>query len=212
MEFSQVLSNRVSIRDFKDQAVSVEDLTAIISDAKQAPSWANTQPWKVYIATDDTMKAIQKAHLASAQAGEKGYSDLPTKSRKDWGERSLEHMNAWLEAIGEDDTMAGFTEANQALWNAPSMAYITLPKSAPVWSVYDAGAFANTLMLSAASRGIDSMVAYENVRFPQEIRDYLPISDDEIIVEGIALGYRSNDKINSHTSGRVDTNEILVIK
>ncbi len=212
MEFSKILEKRVSIRDFKEDAIAVEDLKAIVSEAKMAPSWANTQPWKVYIATGETMSAIREDHLTAAQAGQKGAPDLPTKSRREWGERSLAHMNEWLDRVNTEEEMSDFTQANQRLWQTPVMAYITLPKSAPVWSVYDAGAFAQTMMLAAANRGIDSMVAYENVRFPDEIRRHLPISDDEIIVEGIALGYRSDALINNHRSGRVATEEILLIK
>ncbi|WP_332375234.1 nitroreductase family protein [Lactococcus cremoris] len=60
MEFSTTLNNRISIRDFKDKQISKEILKTIVSDAQQAPSWANSQPWRVYIATGDTMKEIQK--------------------------------------------------------------------------------------------------------------------------------------------------------
>ncbi|MBM7642691.1 nitroreductase [Streptococcus loxodontisalivarius] len=212
MTFAETLKNRISIRDFKAEAPSHEELTAIVADAQMAPSWANTQPWKVYIATGDTMEAIRKDHMEKAAAGTKGYSDLPTKSRKDWGVHSLENMTAWLDKLGQDPKMENFSQANAQLWNAPAMAYITIPRTAPVWSVYDAGAFAQTLMLAAASRQVDTMVAYENVRFPDEIREHMAVSDDEIIVAGIALGYRSDNHINLLGRDRTATEEILTIK
>lgn len=212
MTFTDALKQRRSIRDFKDEGVATETIQAIVADAQMAPSWANTQPWKVYVATGETMTAIRHQHLKQAQEGVKGYSDLPTKSRKDWGQISLDNMAAWLDQVGSDPKMENFKEANAQLWQAPAMAYITLPKTAPVWSVYDAGAFAQTLMLAAASRGLDTMVAYENVRYPDEIRDNLPISDDEIIVAGIALGYRSEADINHFESDRSQLDDILVIR
>ena len=51
MEFSQVVANRHSVRDFTDQLVSPEDLVDIVRTAQQAPSWVNSQPWRVYAAT-----------------------------------------------------------------------------------------------------------------------------------------------------------------
>ena len=51
MEFSQVVANRHSVRDFTDQPVSQEDLVDIVRSAQQAPSWVNSQPWRVYAAT-----------------------------------------------------------------------------------------------------------------------------------------------------------------
>lgn len=51
MEFSQVVANRHSVRDFTDQSVSQEELVDIVRTAQQAPSWVNSQPWRVYAAT-----------------------------------------------------------------------------------------------------------------------------------------------------------------
>ncbi|KXT75656.1 nitroreductase [Streptococcus sp. DD12] len=212
MNFKTLAKSRVSIRDFQDKPVAKDLLKEIVSDAQQAPSWANSQPWKVYIATGETMKAIQGEHLKKSQDGIKGYSDLPVKSIKEWGELPWSNMETWLESVHQDATMKEFGEANARLWQAPSMAYITVPKSAPVWSIYDSGSFAQTLMLSAASHGVDSMVAYENIKYPDEIRSHLGVSDDELVVAGIALGYRSQHPINQFENSRIETDDILTIK
>ncbi|MBU5242006.1 nitroreductase [Lactococcus lactis] len=212
MEFSTTLNNRISIRDFKDKQISKEILKTIVSDAQQAPSWANSQPWRVYIATGDTMKEIQKSHITKTEAGLKENSDLAVKDIKEWGELPWSNMSTWLDKVGSDETMTDFTAANVRLWNSPAMAYITVPKTTPVWSIYDAGSFAQTLMLSATDHGLDSMVAYENIKYPDEIRKNLGVSEEEIIVAGIALGYRSENKINNFTNNRLTTEKILTIK
>ena len=212
MEFTEALQKRTSIRDFKDTPLSKDDLTAIVKEAQLAPSWANSQPWKVYIAAGKTMQALRRDHLHKNEEGRKGYPDLPTKDLPDWGKFPYDNMTAWLGKVEGDPVMKDFAAANSRLWNAPAMAYITVSRTAPVWSVYDAGAFAQTLMLSAADKGIDSMVAYENIKFPDEIREHLGVPDDEIVVMGIALGYRSDDVINTFQRDRVATEEMLVIR
>ena len=60
MEFSQVVANRHSVRDFTDQPVSREDLVDVVRTAQQAPSWVNSQPWRVYAATGATLVGIKK--------------------------------------------------------------------------------------------------------------------------------------------------------
>ena len=81
MEFSQVVANRHSVRDFTDQPVSREDLVDVVRTAQQAPSWVNSQPWRVYAATGRTLEEIKKRHAADVAAGRKGGSDLPVKPR-----------------------------------------------------------------------------------------------------------------------------------
>ena len=71
MEFSQVVANRHSVRDFTDQPVSREDLVDIVRTAQQAPSWVNSQPWRVYAATGATLAGIKKRHAADVAAGRK---------------------------------------------------------------------------------------------------------------------------------------------
>ncbi|KXT81019.1 nitroreductase [Streptococcus oralis] len=212
MNQSTVFHERISIRDFQAKEVATALLRQIVAEAQQAPSWANSQPWKVYVATGATMEAIRKEHLEKSQEGVKGTADLPVKPIQDWGDLPWSNMEKWLEEVKTDPDMETFAKANAQLWNAPVMAYITVPKTTPVWSIYDAGAFAQTLMLSASSNGLDSMVAYENIKYPDEVRRHLPVGEDEIIVAGIALGYRSDHKINNFKSTRIGLDKILTIQ
>ena len=46
------LFHRVSIRKFKDEAVSSEDIGYILEAAMAAPSAKNQQPWEFYVVTD----------------------------------------------------------------------------------------------------------------------------------------------------------------
>ena len=100
MEFSQVVANRHSVRDFTDQPVSQEDLVDIVRTAQQAPSWVNSQPWRVYAATGATLAGIKKRHAADVAAGRKGDSDLPVKPRTEWSPTTQENMAALGEQIG----------------------------------------------------------------------------------------------------------------
>ena len=47
MEFDEVLKNRFSVREFKDQPVENEKLEKITETARMAPSGVNFQPYKI---------------------------------------------------------------------------------------------------------------------------------------------------------------------
>lgn len=212
MEFTDILKRRMSIRDFKDQPVDPQLLKQIVQEAQTAPSWENSQPWKVYIATGDIMKQIRQTHLQKSLDGVKGHADLPVKHRKDWGAFSVQNITAWEQEVNADPNNANFAQANIQLWNAPVMAYLTIPKTAPAWSIYDLGAFGQSLVLSATNHGVDTIIAYENIKYPDEVRSVFDIADDEMIAMGIALGYRSDDQINHYRSHRLPVDDILTIK
>lgn len=74
------------------------------------------------------------------------------------------------------------------------------------------GAFSQTLMLSAYGRGIDSMPAYEIVKYPELVRQFIEIPDDQTIVMGVALGYPDEKKFNGFVSDREEIEKMLEIK
>lgn len=73
------------------------------------------------------------------------------------------------------------------------------------------GGFGMSLMLAATELGIDSIPAYELIKYPYILRDNLPIPEDEDIIMGIALGHESEEHINEYDSPRLDLDEILKI-
>ena len=54
-----------------------------------------------------------------------------------------------------------------------------------------------SIMLSAMDQGVDSVAAYHSIKYPDILRKYMNISDDEDIVIGIALGYEDKNNILS---------------
>lgn len=59
MDLKEAIYNRRSIRFFTDKKIEQETLIDLVKDAQMAPSWANSQPWRVYIATGETLRKIR---------------------------------------------------------------------------------------------------------------------------------------------------------
>lgn len=214
MENSNLIYQRKSIRSFSDQKISTINIEEIIQDAQRAPSWQNSQPWQVYIATGNSLKNI-KAAFKENNAPAK--TDLSTPHRKDRSKLSLENIDQWSdsvkEAVGNEGTAdPEFVEARNNLFYAPYVIYLTTGKKASEFTIYDMGAFGQTLMLSAASRGIGTIPAYALVRYPDIIKKELSIPEDQEIVVGIAMGYANDSKINNIQTKRASVKQILHIK
>ena len=50
---------------------------------------------------------------------------------------------------------------------------------------------------------MDSLIAYSLVTYPDVLRKYLKVPDDEDIIEGIALWYEEDKNINKFRSTRL---------
>ncbi|WP_251717419.1 nitroreductase family protein, partial [Lactobacillus agrestimuris] len=67
----------------------------------------------------------------------------------------------------------------------------------PAWSVFDLGIFAQSIMLVAINNGLSVMPAHSLVSYPDIIRKYAEIPEDESIGMAIGLGYKDrNAEVN----------------
>ncbi len=215
MNFEDLMIERHSVREFKKDEVTVETLKEIVRIAGISPSWENSQPWNVYIATGEVTDEIRAEWISRHEKEIKGSPDMPTGHRTDFSKRGQENMESFLNDVCEyceDPDIELFKQTQAVLFNSPALAYLTLPKGSTKWSIYDLGGFGMSLMLAAKEMGVDSIPAYEIVKYPDVIRKYMDIPDDEDLIMGIALGYEASDKINEYRSQRLDIDEILTIR
>lgn len=219
MNVEEAILTRHATRLFNPKEhISKENLEKIVSLAQHAPSWVDSQPWKVYIAMGQTLSAVKKRHIENVKNGVKPAPDWPTTHRQDWAEFPRENMlkhNQETEEFWKNPELSGITrqELQTRLYDAPVICYLTLPKDSNQWSDYDLGAFAQTLMLAAKGMGIDSMPAYEIVKFPASVKEIMNIPDSEWLAMGIALGYADiTTKVNEYRAPRVPLNEYLRIE
>ncbi len=55
-KFLELVKNRQSCRDFNDKPIERETLEKIVELGRLAPSACNSQPWKMYVVTDEEMR------------------------------------------------------------------------------------------------------------------------------------------------------------
>lgn len=217
MDFLQVLKKRHATRNFKEEEVENKLIVKIVEAAQTAPSWNNSQPWRVYVAKGAILENIKTSYLNQEQLGQEKYFDIPLMPNSEWNIFPATNMNNWFSELNnylgkEEQAGSAISNLTTVLNFAPVIAFITVPRNSSSWTMIDLGAFSQTLMLAAANYGLDSLISHGSVRYPNVLRKFLPIGEDEIVCLGIELGYAKEDsKINTYRSTRLPVKDILTI-
>lgn len=211
MNFAEVVNSRHSVRDFSHKPVEHDTLMCIAQLAQRTPTWVNAQPAKIYYVTCAAAEKLRTEHEKRVDAQEPSHSEIDAMPRENWPQRNQDIMAQWTTEFKQKFApgQVHFNHAQKVLYNAPAFAFITIPRGIFDWALFDAGAFANTLMLAAKSEGVDSIVAYATVIYPDLVRQIAQIPEDELLVVGIGLGYASEDALNTFVPSRVPTEEVV---
>ena len=206
MNTIDALNSRYCCRAFKPDPVSKETVLKILEAATRAPSWANTQPWEIYVATGELLERLRQAYLKNLQEEVAAHTDLPRP--QSWPpalQKRTEDLMAGrsqLLGIARDDITGRKTmmQANYKFFGAPVVIYLCMDRVLTPWSVFDLGSLSQSIMLAAKDNGLDTAVAVMLVAYPDLIRAHLEIPGYLSIIIGIALG--SNDQNNPGNSFR----------
>jgi nitroreductase len=195
MNVSDALQARRTVRAFLPRAVPRETVEAILSDALRAPSWANTQPWELFVAGGDVLERIRATWLERTVAKAPSVPDIafpgawPAACRQ----RTKELTGGRAEVSGtspEDPAFHhAFLMANRRFFDAPCCVLLCMDKTLGAWSMFDLGALSQSICLAAQGHGVDSAIAINFVLYPDVLRAELQIPEELAIVVGVALGY-----------------------
>lgn len=203
MTISEALNNRRCMRAFKQDPIPREVLIKVLKDAAQSPSWANSQPWEVFVAEGETLQRIKAAY---ADCYAKAVKAEPELSRPvEWTDAAKKRQKGLYPDMVRDcgDAAQQFGVLNQRMFDAPAVVFLCKDKILNHWSVFDLGAYSQSLMLSALENGLGSIVAVTLVNYPEVLRKELNVPDNLQLIVGIALGYTDeNNAINNFKSAR----------
>jgi len=195
------ISSRHSVRSFLDRPVARETIEEILEVARFAPSGTNTQPWLVYVLGGEVKKALSAEILADHEVHpereEREYEYYPT----DWFEPYLGRRRACGWGLygslgierGQKDRMGEQRARNYTFFDAPIGMMFTIERRLTVGSWMDLGMFLQNVMLAARGRGLHTCPQAAFANYHTIIRRHLPIPDEEIVVCGMAIGYRNPD-------------------
>jgi nitroreductase len=201
------ITSRRSIRAFLPTPVAREDVEAILEVAARAPSGTNTQPWRVHVLTGAAKARLSDRILAA-------YAD-PAESRahvEEYAYYPREWVSPFVDRrrkVGWDlYALLGLTRDNKAgmaaqhgrnyrFFDAPVGMIFTIDRVMEQGSWLDYGMFLQNIMVAARGRGLDTCPQAAFTQFHRIIAEELGLSDKEMIVCGMALGYADPDKVEN---------------
>ncbi len=195
------IRSRHSVRSFLDRPVSRDAIEHILDVARFAPSGTNTQPWQVYVLGGAVKEALSAEILADHEVNpdrqQREYEYYPT----DWYEPYLGRRRACGWGLygalgierGQKDRMHAQRARNYTFFDAPVGLILTIERRLNTGSWMDLGMFMQNVMLSARGQGLHTCPQAAFANYHSIIRRHLPVSDEEIVVCGVAIGYRNPD-------------------
>jgi len=188
------IRERRSVRGFLPKPVPRSVLEEVLTLAQHAPSNCNVQPWRVYIASGDTLDKLRAALIQAVTAGTSSLMVTPVDEFL--GGYREKQVACAVELYGKmgiaRDDRAGRLRAslrNFEFFDAPHVAYVCMAKTFGIGVALDVGMYVQTLMLAMQSRGIGSCAQAALRAFPEIAGEHLGIPDDEQILCGLSFGY-----------------------
>lgn len=196
MDVRTVVKERRSIRKFKAEKVPPEVVREILEEARWAPSWGNTQVWEFYVVTGDILEKFKEANREKILAGGKSIPEIPMPET--WPEKLNKRYTEIVKRILNSISIAREDKEarNQLygemfrLFGAPCLILACIDKSLSLeYAMMDIGLVMQTICLLAREKGLGTCIEAAAVRYPELLRELLPIPDNKLIVIGTALGY-----------------------
>jgi nitroreductase len=232
---SYFLASRRSTRDFLPAPVPQEVIDQILTDALTAPSWSNTRPFKIAVATGDVRDRISVEFLSRwsvlSRIMRKGLKNklrliysrygLPTSNRtivkpyvaelKPRAQRvGKELYELFGVKRGDRDARDKQWGKNYSFFGAPVEMFIYIHKSLHVYAASDAGLMMENLMLSAHGHGLGTCAQGAVNIWDDVVRKEFDIPKNYRLLCGMAIGYPSDSPVNSFRAHRIGADEVLL--
>lgn len=211
--FSCLAASRHAVRAYKPDPVPSSILDAILADATSAPSWSNTRPFALALATGEQADRIRAAYVEEfdrtldAQHGKplaipklvlSGHApDGDYKVWKPYPKELRPHQAEVARLLygaqgverhdheGRDRVNRRMAEA----FGAPVIGFAFVHKGLMPFSAMDLGFMLQTLWLSAKAHGVDSCPLGILAAWRRPVDNEFDVPKNYALITGFALGY-----------------------
>ncbi len=224
--FSQLAAARHSVRDFLPRQVPDDVLAAILDDARQAPSWSNTRPFMLALATGERADRLRAAYVERfdrtlpIQHKERAAllrtalrRGLPDGDYRTWarypadllphsrrvGKALYSHLGIAREDRAARDAVA---RRNCEAFGAPVIGFVLVHRGLMPFAAQDAGLMLQTLFLSAQVHGVGSCPIGVLATWRGPLDAEFEVPRDYRLLTGFALGYESDAVVNGFRAER----------
>ena len=212
--FLNIVSSRRSMRDFKPDPVPKDIIASVFGGAQRAPSNCNTQPWFVHVVMGETLEQLRVELPAKFAAGEIAL-DFPYDGQYEgvYRDRQYASATALYDSLGiareqKAERNAWFMR-NFSFFDAPAVAFFTLPTGFGLREACDLGMFAQTVMLGLTAHGLGSCPQTSLAFLANVIRPALGLGDHEQLLFGMSFGYPTEAAVNGVCTDRAALEDVV---
>ena len=212
--FLNIVSSRRSMRDFKPDPVPKDIIASVFGGAQRAPSNCNTQPWFVHVVTGETLEQLRAELPAKFAAGEIAL-DFPYDGQYEgvYRDRQYASATALYYSLGiareqKAERNAWFMR-NFSFFDAPAVAFFTLPTGFGLREACDLGMFAQTVMLGLTAHGLGSCPQTALAFLANVIRPTLGLGDHERLMFGMSFGFPTDTAVNEVRTERAALEDVV---
>ncbi|HEX4917957.1 MAG TPA: nitroreductase [Limnobacter sp.] len=238
MEFIDTLRQRHSVRAFDSKPVPTEVLDRLLSQAALSPSWSNTHPYRIALATGEVLEELRSelyarfqetiklqrggklAQIKGLLTRSKGIPDGDVKPvvnyPKDLQARRVECGKGLYGVLGvaRDDLKARdqAMAENFRMFGAPAAAFVFVHEGVGIYSALDAGIFLQSLMLAATNEGLGTCAQGALGLFRSPLDKHFDIPKQYKLLCGVAIGYELNVPVNKFQPEKIDAKVLMLSK
>ncbi len=216
MDLTECILTRSSKRDFKNIPVPEDLIKKLIEISSHAPSWANSQPWKVAVSSGKTSEFIKEKIYKMAMEGGQGNPDFqfpefwPEEQSKNIAETGRSRYE--ILGIPRDDAekRKDISLNNYLFFGSQTAIFIYMNEKLGLWSAFDCGMFVQNILLTAHDMGLGACPQAYLVRYPDILREAFNLGSAQKFILGISIGYyKKESPINNIKTERMQLNDIL---
>ena len=212
--------HRRSYRSFLGKEVPEHVISEILETASWSPSSTNMQPWKVTIVSGRLKDRLSEALGSAFDKGQTDESELvtyPDVWEEPYRSRRIECGMKLYEALGiereDKERRIRQMRENFSGFGAPVLLFLTMDRSLKEGSVFDCGMFFQSLMLAARAYGLETCPQASLIMYPEVLREFLEIPNNQRILSGLAMGYGDDEHpVNNYRTSREEVAEFAVFK
>lgn len=220
-DFSTLAQSRRSTRDFLPTPIEETTLREILSEGLTAPSWSNTRPFMVAVASGEQRDRISGALVAKLRDSRElpGMGANPDYTHvipypAGLVERSQRVGKGIYDTLGIDrkDVSArfNFLQRNYEFFGAPTALFFFTHRGLDQFGTLDLGLYMQNAMLAAKVRGLGTCPQGYLGNYPDIVKAEFEVSDDYALVCGMSIGVPSDHPINGWGAERLPIEDLLL--
>ena len=211
---AEALKKRISTRAFTDQAVTEDQVRALLDIARYSPSGGNLQPWKVIVVTGNAREEVSMLAMKTLAANPAGEADevpvYPAKLQEPYRSRRYKVGEDMYALLGiERENKAGriqWLTNNYRFFGAPVALFFVIDRAMGAGQWAHLGMFMQSLALAATEAGLATCMQEAWAMVRKSLHTHFQLGEEEMIYCGMALGYA--DEAASVNSLRTDRAEV----